>query len=41
MAAAVGATGAMSRYKTTPLLSTDESMKAFSMAGGLGYKAPA
>jgi uncharacterized protein with GYD domain len=41
IAASVGATGAMSKYLTTPLLTTEESMKAFSMAGGVGYKPPA
>ncbi len=40
LALAVGATGAMSAYRTTPLMTTDESMKAMKMAGKVGYQPP-
>ena len=40
MAMAVGASGAMSRYKTTPLMTSAQAQKAMKKAGGAGYKAP-
>jgi uncharacterized protein with GYD domain len=37
---AIGATGAMSAYRTTPLLTMSEAVDAMKKAGGVGYKAP-
>lgn len=39
-AMAIGSTGAMSSYRTTPLLTMDEAVEAMKKAGGVGYKAP-
>lgn len=40
LALAVGATGALSHYKTTVLLTTDEVDQAAKKSGGIGYRAP-
>lgn len=40
LALAVGASGGMSAYRTTPLMTTAEAMKAMKQAGGVGYKPP-
>ena len=40
MAMAIGASGAMSSYRTTPLLSMAEATSAMSKAGGVKYKPP-
>ena len=37
---AVGATGVMSAYRTTPLLTTQEATEAMKKAGGVGYQPP-
>lgn len=37
---AIGASGGMSAYRTTPLLTMAEATKAMKKAGGVGYKAP-
>lgn len=37
---AVGAGGAMSAYRTTPLLSMNEAVDAMKKAGSVGYQAP-
>ena len=37
---AIGASGAMGSYRTTPLLTTTEAMEAMKKAGGVVYKAP-
>lgn len=37
---AVGASGAMSSYRTTPLLTMDEAVGAMKKAGTVGYQAP-
>ena len=37
---AVGASGAMSSYRTTPLLTMDEAVAAMKKAGTVGYQAP-
>jgi uncharacterized protein with GYD domain len=39
-AVAVAATGSVKAFKTTPLLSVDESMEAMRKAGKTGYKPP-
>ncbi|MBK9116886.1 MAG: GYD domain-containing protein [Betaproteobacteria bacterium] len=39
-AMAVGSSGAMASYRTTPLLTMDEAVEAMKKAGGLAYKAP-
>ncbi len=38
---AIGAGGALSAYKTTPLLTMEEAVEAMKKAGGTGYQAPA
>ncbi len=40
MAMAIGSSGAMSAYRTTPLLTPAESVKAMKKAGGVGYQPP-
>lgn len=40
MAMAIGSSGAMSSYRTTPLMTSSDAKKAMQKAGGLGYKAP-
>lgn len=40
IAMAVGATGALSAYRTTPLMSTAESVEAMRKAGTMGYQPP-
>jgi uncharacterized protein with GYD domain len=40
MSMAIGATGTMTSYRTTPLLSTSEATEAMKKAGGVGYKPP-
>lgn len=40
MAMAIGASGAMSAYRTTPLLTSAEAVEAMAKAGGVPYKAP-
>ncbi len=40
IAMAVGSSGAMSTYKTTPLMSATDAKKAMKKAGGAGYEAP-
>ncbi len=40
VALAVGATGAMSAYRTTPLMTTDEALKAMKQAAEVGYQQP-
>ncbi|OGA00069.1 MAG: hypothetical protein A2Z64_11555 [Betaproteobacteria bacterium RIFCSPLOWO2_02_67_12] len=37
---AVGSSGGISAYRTTPLLTTAEAMEAMKKAGGVGYRAP-
>ncbi len=37
---AIGSTGAMTSYRTTPLLTMDETVDAMKKAGGVAYKAP-
>ncbi len=37
---AIGASGAMSSYRTTPLLSPAESLSAMKKAGSVGYQPP-
>ena len=39
-AMAVGASGAMSAFRTTPLLSMGEAAEAMKKAGSVGYQAP-
>jgi uncharacterized protein with GYD domain len=39
-AMAVTGSGAFAKYKTTPLLSTSDAMKALKQAAGLGYTPP-
>jgi len=39
-AMAVGSSGAMASYRTTPLLTMDEAVAAMKKAGGVTYKAP-
>lgn len=41
IAAAVVSSGAFTKYRTTQLLTMAESMKAFGMAAGAGYRPPA
>jgi uncharacterized protein with GYD domain len=40
LAMAIGASGAMSSYRTTPLLTVEEAMQAMKKAGQAGYKPP-
>ena len=40
MAMAIGSSGAMTAYRTTPLLTSAEGKKAMKKAGGVGYQAP-
>ena len=40
LAMAVGSSGGMSAYRTTPLMTVAESIKVMSKAGGVKYKAP-
>ena len=40
LAMAIGASGGMSAYRTTPLLTMAESIEAMSKAGGVKYKPP-
>ena len=40
IAMAVGASGAISAFKTTVLLSMEEAMEAMRQASGVGYQAP-
>jgi uncharacterized protein with GYD domain len=40
VAMAVGSTGGLSSYRTTPLLTAAEAKDAMKKAGGAGYKAP-
>lgn len=37
---AIGSSGAMSRYRTTPLLTMAEATRAMKKAGGVGYRPP-
>lgn len=37
---AVASSGAMTAYRTTPLMTSAEAKKAMEKAGGVGYKAP-
>lgn len=37
---AVGASGGISAYRTTPLLTTAEAMEAMKKAAGAGYQQP-
>lgn len=37
---AIGASGAMSAYRTTPLLTTAEGVEAMKKAASIGYQAP-
>lgn len=37
---AIGASGGMSAYRTTPLLAMPEAVKAMKKAGGVGYQPP-
>ncbi len=39
-AMAIGASGAMSAYRTTPLMTTSEGTEAMKKAGGVGYQPP-
>jgi uncharacterized protein with GYD domain len=39
-AMAIGASGAMGAFRTTPLLSMSEATEAMKKAGGVGYQAP-
>lgn len=40
MSMAIGSSGAMSAYRTTPLITSAEAKKAMKKAGGVGYQAP-
>lgn len=40
MAMAIGSSGAMGAYRTTPLMTTAEFKKAMKKAGGVGYHPP-
>ena len=40
MAMAIGSSGAMSAYKSTPLLTSAESVEAMTKAAGVGYQPP-
>ena len=40
VALAVGSSGGISSYRTTPLLTTAEAMEAMKKAGGTGYQPP-
>ena len=40
IAMAIGSSGAMRAYRTTPLLTTAEAKKAMKKAGGVGYQPP-
>ena len=40
MAMAIGASGAMSAYRSTPLLSSEEAVRAMKRASDIGYQAP-
>lgn len=40
MAMAIGSSGAMSAYRTTPLMTTAEAKEAMKKAGGVGYLPP-
>ena len=40
VAMAVGSSGGISTYRTTPLLTTAEAMEAMKKAGGVGYQPP-
>ncbi len=40
VAMAVGSSGGISAYRTTPLLTSAEAMQAMKKAGGVGYQAP-
>lgn len=40
VAMAVGSSGGVSAYRTTPLLTTAEAMEAMKKAGGAGYQPP-
>ena len=40
VAMAVGSSGGVSAYRTTPLLTTAEAMEAMKKAGGVGYQPP-
>ena len=40
MAMAIGSSGAMSAYRTTPIMTTADAKKAMEKAGGVGYQAP-
>jgi uncharacterized protein with GYD domain len=37
---AIGSSGAMSAYRTTPLLTMNEAVEAMKKAGSVGYQAP-
>jgi len=37
---AIGSSGAMNAYRTTPLLSMNEATEAMKKAGSIGYQAP-
>ncbi len=41
LAMAIGGSSGLSSYKTTPLLTMDESMEAMRKASGTGYRPPA
>ncbi len=40
MAMAIGASGAMSAYRSTPLLTSEEAVRAMQRAAEIGYQAP-
>ena len=40
MSMAIGSSGAMTSYRTTPLMTSADAKKAMEKAGGVGYKAP-
>jgi uncharacterized protein with GYD domain len=40
IAMAIGSSGAMSAYRTTPLLTVSEATEAMKKANGVGYQAP-
>ncbi len=40
MSMAIGATGAMSSYRSTPLMTAGEAVEAMQKAGTVGYQAP-
>ena len=40
MAMAIGSSGAMSAYRTTPLMTSADAKEAMKKAGGVGYTAP-